>query len=68
MTTDFKTYLFEYAYQGSTWVLEIKAESPEDARLRARQSLTYLGEVQAKVTAPPLLGWLRKLFGIRHDH
>ena len=32
--TPFKTYLFEYPYQGDRWAFEIKAASPEDAEAR----------------------------------
>ena len=54
---DFETHLFSYQYEGSSWVLEIKAESPEDARRRiARlQSATYDGVLVAKVSIPESL-------------
>lgn len=55
--SEFKTYLFSYQYEGTSWVTEIKATSPEDARRRmARlQYATYDGEVTLKVKVPTFI-------------
>jgi hypothetical protein len=51
MKDDFRTYLFRYSHGGSSWGIEIKAESPEDAmqRLSKLAFATYQGEVVAKL-------------------
>lgn len=50
----FRTYLFSYSYEGSSWVVEIKAESPEDAQRRVArlQHAHYDGELMAKLPVP----------------
>lgn len=36
MEPEYKTYLFEYPYNGSRWAFHIKAASPEDAQARVK--------------------------------
>lgn len=53
MSNEFRTYLFNYNHAGASWGLEIKAESPEDAKRRLTRLAfaSYQGEVIAKVPA-----------------
>lgn len=57
----FQTYLFEYDHNGSTWVLEIKAPSLEDAEARVQRLpwARYVGEL--KMTVPVQMEWLVRL-------
>jgi hypothetical protein len=50
----FKTYLFSYEHEGSSWVLEIKAPDAQDAKARMRKlyAATFDGEMVAKLTVP----------------
>lgn len=61
MNDQFKTFVFSYEYRGASWVMELKASSPEDAQQRLRQ-LPWArldGELVAKVPVAP--NWLAKL-------
>jgi hypothetical protein len=51
----FKTYIFRYQHEGASWMLELKADSAEDAkrRLSKLQYATYDGELVAKIAASP---------------
>lgn len=49
-----KTYLFTYNHDGAEWILELKADSPQDARARLAK-LAYArldGELKFKIPAP----------------
>lgn len=50
----FERHLFEYRHDGSMWLLDIAAKSPEDARerLKAISWATYKGVVVAKIPVP----------------
>lgn len=54
MEETFKTYLFEYRHDGSTWGIEIKARNESDAaeRLKALAWARYVGEGVLKVHVP----------------
>jgi hypothetical protein len=56
-----KTYLFEYVYGNSKFVIDIVADSPEEARGRlqaAGRDAKYLGELMGRVPASvPGAGW-----------
>ena len=64
-----KTYLLTYQHDGAEWVLELKADSFQDARNRVAK-LAYArldGELVAKVagaTGPVarMVVWLRNMF------
>jgi hypothetical protein len=58
----FRTYLFSYNHDGQSWVFQIEAESPEDARARVSRLAfaTYDGELVAKV--PVSLGLPARAF------
>lgn len=45
--SDFKTFGFEYPYNGKQCVIQIEAESPDDAiaRLNALPNAEYIGEL-----------------------
>jgi hypothetical protein len=62
----FKTYLFSYEHAGSSWVQEIKATDPQDARARLRKlhAATFDGELVAKLTVPDL-SWRRIATALR---
>ncbi len=62
MKNDLRTYLFSYNHEGQSWLLEIQASSPEDAKARVSRLAfaSYDGELKAKV--PASLGPLAKLF------
>ncbi|WP_295986360.1 hypothetical protein [uncultured Variovorax sp.] len=62
---EFETYLFEYRFNGATWIVEIKATSPEEARIRARQPLSYVGEVQTKIATASIWARLKRLMGVQ---
>ncbi|TAJ99937.1 hypothetical protein EPO44_10065 [bacterium] len=51
---DFKTYLFQYHYDGAEWGFQIKARSLEEAKARLARLgyATYQGEVMMKITVP----------------
>ena len=53
---EFKTYLFSYQHEGSSYVLELKADSMEDAKRRIGrlQYAHYDGEMIAKIAATPI--------------
>jgi hypothetical protein len=55
MNEQLRTYLFSYQHEGASWVLELKASSPEDAQRRIRQLAwaTLDGEVIAKIPVAP---------------
>lgn len=61
--SEFKTYLFSYQHEGASWLLEIKAESVEDAkrRLSRLQYASYDGELVTKIVAPTGAGILKSL-------
>lgn len=46
-----RTFLFSYEHQETTWVLELKADSPEDARKRLQRlaSARLDGELVARI-------------------
>lgn len=46
-----KTYLLSYQYEGSTWLLELKAENVQDARQRLShlQYAHFDGELVMKI-------------------
>ena len=57
---EFKTYLFSYHHEGSSYVLELKADSAEDAqrRIGRLQYAHYDGELIAKITVKPMFSGL----------
>jgi len=64
----YSVYLFEYFHEGSWWMLEIPATSPEDAeaRLNKLPQAQYLGEGVMRIPAKagffaPALCWVRNL-------
>lgn len=59
---NFKTFLFEYGHRGSRWILEMRAESMEDAKERvAKLPLAKpLGELTMVV--PKSAGWIAKAY------
>jgi hypothetical protein len=61
--SEFKTYLFEYPYQGEHWGFEIKAASKEDAeaRVKALGWARYQGETFLKIPVP-MGGFLTDLY------
>ena len=69
MTSNFKTYLFEYFHDGSWWQVEIPATDMDDAQARINKLplAKPVGELVAKL--PPgggliasCLCWLRNWF------
>lgn len=56
---NFKTYLFSYYHDGSNWVFELKAKSPEDAQARLQKLpwAKYDGELVMVVP----FGWMARL-------
>jgi hypothetical protein len=57
-----KSFLCEYRFQGSTWAIEIKAESHAEAekRMQLISQGIVLGEIKRKL--PVEVGWLAKLW------
>lgn len=57
---EFKTYLFSYQHEGSSYVLELKADSAEDAqrRIGRLQYAHYDGELIAKIAIKPMFSSL----------
>jgi hypothetical protein len=65
---DYKTYLVDYRYKGSTWCLELKATSWEDARARLRclVNASVEGELALKVyVSKPLATRIMEWLGIK---
>lgn len=62
--SSFKTYLFSYQHEGANWVLELKAESAEDAqrRISRLQYAHYDGELIAKIAVKPAFRGLLSSF------
>lgn len=62
MESEYKTYLFQYHHDGSTWMVEIKATSLDDAQARIRKLplAKPLGELVAKVPAGNGLGFIAR--------
>lgn len=62
MERGFKTYLFEYFHEGSTWMVEIPATSLDDAHARIKKLpwAKPVGELIAKVPAVGGLGFLAR--------
>ena len=62
-----KTYLFEYAYEGAWYTMEVRADSRAEAEARVQRMITsrYVGERIVSIPVPSfdLLGWLRRWFG-----
>lgn len=58
---EFKTYLFTYHHNGAEWVIELKAESEQDALARRAKLVNARldGELVAKL--PQSTGWLARL-------
>lgn len=63
-----KTYLFSYQHDGSSWMIEVEAESREDAEARVQKMAraTYDGELIAKIPAHAglpvrFIVWLRNI-------
>lgn len=58
-----KKHAFEYQHDGVAWIIEVRADSKEDAeqRIQRMQYATYLGEVE--LTIPTRTGnpWLVKM-------
>ena len=67
MSERFRTYLFSYQHQGAKWAFDIKATSPEDAKVRLTKiaHASYDGELVASIEIPErnrVLRWIaRKL-------
>jgi hypothetical protein len=63
MNERFKTYLFSYQHQGAKWAFDIKATSPEDAKVRLSKiaGARYDGELIASVSIPDVrrFRWFR---------
>ncbi len=57
----YKTYLFTYNFDGATWQLPIKAQTPEEAKARLDRLhyAQYSGEL---VAAVPVHSGLNRLF------
>jgi hypothetical protein len=57
-----KSFLCEYKFQGSTWAIELRAESHKEAEERLEQIShgKVLGEIKTKL--PVGIGWLAKLW------
>jgi len=64
---EMKTYLFSYGHDGADWSIEIKADSPEDAKARISKLVyaRYDGEVVGHFPARSGL-LLRLLVGVRN--
>jgi hypothetical protein len=60
MENELKTYLLSYSHEGARWVVELKAASVQDARLRlGKLAYAHLdGELVARL--PVQSGWLAK--------
>jgi hypothetical protein len=57
----FRTYLFSYQHNGARWAFDIKATSPEDARVRLAKiaQASFDGELKASIPVPDARnGWL----------
>lgn len=69
LNSECKTYLFSYEHNGASWLLELKASDPEDAKKRIRrlQYATYDGELKLKLETPRtisrLLSMLKAFLG-----
>jgi hypothetical protein len=50
----YKTYIFEYPYNGARWAFELMATSPEDAeaRFKALPWGKYSGELKFRADVP----------------
>jgi hypothetical protein len=58
---EFRTYLFSYHHNGARWAFDIKATSPEDARVRLAKiaQASFDGELKVSIPVPdPRRGWL----------
>ena len=65
---EYKTYLVDYRYKGSTWCIELKATSWEDAqaRLRCLVNANVEGELALKIYVPkPLATRILKWLGVK---
>ena len=63
----FRTYLFSYQHNGANWAFDIKATSPEDARVRLAKiaQARFDGELMASIPVPdPRKGWLAVLLRV----
>lgn len=63
-----KTYLYEYHYQNSRFMLELPADSQEEADERVAvisSRSKYVGELSMKI--PAAMGWFARLYcGLRN--
>ena len=57
---EYKTYLFEYFFDGDQWGIEIKAKSPQEAqaRIKALYHARYKGESIVRLSMPTFMGRL----------
>lgn len=64
----YKTFLFTYHFDGTSWEIPIKAKTPEEAQARLNRAAyaVYTGELIASIPVPgflPRIGhFFRRLF------
>jgi hypothetical protein len=56
---NYKTYLFSYNHNGESWITEIKAKNPKDAKARLAKLAyaEYSGEKVIELPATPGIIW-----------
>lgn len=60
-SSEWKTYLVDYRYQGKTWCLEMSATSWEDARARVRCLINANVEGQVALKIPVPESWFKRV-------